>query len=247
MTIAAPSISAEFSDKVNPFLVKELRQGLRTRLFEGAFLGAHLIIVFIVGMEALVVGFSGSEVTQGQQFQWMAEVFFLCFALPMRAFASVRDEMNADSLDLLRVANVDAARVINGKWPSQMLLVTILLVSFMPYHLLRFYIGHIEPLVEIMGLAATWAAAALSTAFFMFFATLGIGGRIAWMMFGMPFALWALVVMMASILSPYRGSSSPVVSFFIVGGVFWFGGLMFFLTLGISGFEERARNRRTRD
>ena len=33
----------------------------------------------------------------------------------------------------------------------------------------------------------------------------------------------------------------------IVGSIFWFGALMFFLTLAISGFEERARTRRMQD
>ena len=235
--------AAEFPDRVNPFLVKELRQGLRARIFEGIFLGVHVSIVIVVAFEVLASGFQRGAAPRLQELQWGAEIVFLCILLPLRAYASVRDELNADSIDLLRVANVDAARVINGKWQSQMLLVTILLVSFAPYHLLRYYIGKIEPLNEVIALACCWGVSALTTAFFLFYATMGLGGRIAWMIFGVPFGLWMMVALIGSVIS-IHGHANSIWTFLAVGSVFGFGGMMFFLTLAIGGFEERARMKR---
>ena len=55
-TVAALPNTADFPDRLNPLLVKELRQGLRNRVFVTSFLLMHAIVALVIGFETLVMG-----------------------------------------------------------------------------------------------------------------------------------------------------------------------------------------------
>ncbi|MCE9518615.1 MAG: hypothetical protein K8R87_03480 [Verrucomicrobia bacterium] len=245
MASIAPSfpIEADFSDRLNPLLVKELRQGLRNRVFVSSFLLVHAFVAIAIGFETLSIGFSGEQ--SGNEswmaLQWAAEVLFVCILLPMRALTATEDEVRASAPDLLRLANYDAGAVIFGKWKTQLLLSSVLLVSLAPYHFLRFYVGGADVISQTLALLWAWSESAMLSALCLCLSTLRVWARCIWIAV-LLIPLWITLVPPSLLLFGHIDGSGIVVAL-IVWSVVWFGATMFFLTLAISGFDTQMRYR----
>ncbi len=231
----------DFSDWLNPLLVKELRQGLRNRVFVSAFLLVHVFVAITIGFETLSIGFSGEQ-TRSEDWMAMqgaAEVLFVCILLPMRALTATEDEVRASATDLLRLANFDASAVIFGKWKTQLLLSTVLLVSLAPYHFLRFYVGGADVLSQALALLWAWSESAMLSALCLCLSTVRVWARCIWIAV-LLIPLWITLVPPGLLLFGHVDGSGIAVAL-IVWSVVWFGATMFFLTLAISGFDTQMR------
>lgn len=243
----ALSHTPDFSDRLNPLLVKELRQGLRNRVFVSAFLLVHAFIAIAIGFETLSIGFSGEQ-TRSESWlalQWAAEVLFVCILLPMRALTATEDEVQASATDLLRLANFDASAVIFGKWKTQLLLSSVLLVSLAPYHFLRFYVGGADVISQALALLWAWSESALLSALCLCLSTIRVWARCLWIAV-LLIPLWITLVPPGLLLFGHIDGSRIVVAL-IVWSVAWFGATMFFLTLAINGFDTQMRHRHLAD
>ena len=238
---AAISMGDDFPDWVNPFVVKELRQGLHSSIFVGVFVTLHACVAV-----AMILGFVMSE-TQGAPFQlaqilqWIVEVSCVCILLPLGGYAAVVGEVKADSLELIRVAGVSSGQIVFGKWQAQLCLVTIALVSVSPYHMLLYYLNHAGPLGQIAALYSCWLISLLITSMMMFYATLTTAGRMGCLFFGLPVMLFMLIM----VLTPAAGLAFSAGPTALVGlfmeTVIAIGGLLFFLSLTVSGVDMRVR------
>jgi len=241
----APAVTVpmgeDFPDWINPFVVKELRQGLHSRIFVGVFVALHAFVA-----AAMMLGFAMAQ-TQDTPFQltqtmqWVVEASCVCVLLPVGGYAAVAGELKADSLELIRVAGVSSGQIVFGKWQAQLCLATMLLISVSPYHLLQYYLNHASPLSQIAALFSCWLISLLITSMMMFYATLNAGGRIGCLVFGLPLMLFMLGVVLAPAAAMIFGAGPGSIVGLIMETVITAGGLLFFLSLTVSGMDMRVR------
>lgn len=153
------ALLTDFSDWLSPMVVKELRQGLRTRLFGGVVLVLHalLVIITLIGGTAE----DGSEV-RGLMDGLITFVLFVIF--PLCGFSALAGEIKANTMDMLVLTRLSAGRIVLGKWAAivfQSLLVT---VSVVPYIVARYVYGGSELFADLSALAFQWLVSAVLTA-----------------------------------------------------------------------------------
>ncbi|WP_395750307.1 hypothetical protein [Prosthecobacter sp.] len=141
----------DFPDRLSPMVVKELRQGLRTRLFGGVMLILHLLLVLFTLMSG---GAENAAAVSG----WFDGIItlVLCIIIPLRGFSAVADELKAGTLDMLVLTRLSAGRIVFGKWAaiaSQSLLIAF---SVLPYVVARFVFGGLDLFEEIAVLFYKW-------------------------------------------------------------------------------------------
>lgn len=149
---AVPAIM-DFPDRFSPMVVKELRQGLRTRLFGGVLLTLHLMLVLLTLMSG---GAENAAVVSG----WFDGIvtLVLCIIMPLRGFSAVADELKSGTLDMLALTRLSAGRIIFGKWAAIASQSLLLMLSIMPYVVARFVFGGLDLFGEIAALFYKWLA-----------------------------------------------------------------------------------------
>lgn len=149
---------SDFPTWLPPMLVKELRQGLRTRGFVGAF------VVFQLLMALMMIGTvssaaSGNAVARAAMastitgFFWALLGVQLLIVTPARALGSLQTEADSRTLDLLLLTRLSAWRIVFGKWASLLAQAILLLVAMLPYGIVRYFGGSVD-LVKDAGICA---------------------------------------------------------------------------------------------
>jgi len=157
MTSVAPL--TDFPDSLSPMVVKELRQGLRTRMFGLVMVLLHLLLV----MFTLISGGSGNADTVSGWFDGIITLT-LCVILPLRGFSAVADEIKAGTLDMLALTSLSAGRIIFGKWASIVSQSLLLAFSILPYVVARYFFGGLDLFAEVSVLFYKWLAGAVFAA-----------------------------------------------------------------------------------
>jgi len=88
------------SDRLSPILVKELRQGIRSKLFLGAFLIIQLLL-FLYGTTLLMSSNFGGDSSAELAFFWSAIVLPMLILVPAMASQGIEKEIAGKTLDLL--------------------------------------------------------------------------------------------------------------------------------------------------
>jgi len=139
---------ADFSDRISPMIVKELRQGLRTKTFTSVFLGLQVILVFSL----LIL----SEATKSGSQHLVSVLLFSIFGLvalvvqPFRATGTIESERKRNTLELTSLTRLSPWRIVIGKWASLCSQTFILFVSIVPYLVLRYFLGGMNLFVELL-------------------------------------------------------------------------------------------------
>jgi hypothetical protein len=164
----------DFAPWLPAMLVKELRQGLRTRGFVGVFIGFQIIMVMVMLTTVLgsVMATSASRAVASNSVNslfWTLLMVQLCLIVPARALTSLQVELDSRSLDLLVLTRLTAWRIVLGKWISLMAQAALLLVAMLPYGIIRYFLGSVD-LVEdasqcarLLGTCAVLTAAGLTS------------------------------------------------------------------------------------
>jgi len=158
MTSTLPALR-DFSDRLSPMVVKEMRQGLRTRFFTAA------LIVFHVMMGCLMLAYlTELNADNANELFWGVAVVTLLGVLPAQAFNALNGEARDGTLDMLRLTGTTSFRIVWGKWFTIYSQILLIAGSLMPYLIARYFIGNAEIVPEMIGLVLLVAAAALFTA-----------------------------------------------------------------------------------
>lgn len=136
----------DFSDRLSPMLVKELRQGLKSHVFTWGLIAMQLalIIMALLSME------DGNSEDVNSAFWWSVTVP-VCLLLPLRVANALRDEISANTLDTLLLTRLSAWRITLGKWLATCTLQALVAVTVLPYLILRYFAGGVN-----MPLEAAW-------------------------------------------------------------------------------------------
>ncbi len=154
------------NDRLSPILVKELRQGLRARVFEGSFLTLQALMVF-----AMVIAVSAAAAEKHDVSKGFGDIFFwamvgipLLLIMPMRGAAAIRPEIDNKALELIFLTRLSAWRIVTGKWAAMFCQTCLLVCAILPYAVLRYYLGNVDVARDIMIILGLLAASALLTA-----------------------------------------------------------------------------------
>ncbi len=128
----------DFSDKLSPMLVKELRQGMRTNLFTVAFilLQAFMILCMLIGLGG------SSDDTSG--FFWFFVTTALLVVQPIRGFGALSGEFSLNTMDLIQLTQLGSWRITFGKWAAIVAQSLLLLTGILPYVVMRYFQGGVN-------------------------------------------------------------------------------------------------------
>lgn len=164
---APPPPLADFGDWLSPMIVKELRQGLRTWVFVGAFIVLQAILVM-----TLLISSSAGNAEASTALFWMLIAGILVFIVPLRGFNALAGEMKAETLDLLMLTRLGAFRIALGKWIALVAQSGLIAVSVLPYVVLRYFGGGVDVFSELLALVLFWMLSAAVTAVAVAFSAL---------------------------------------------------------------------------
>lgn len=126
---------AAASDRLNPILVKETRQALKSRQFGFTFV---LLLIFCwvitIGGVAMVgpgIYYSAAGAVLLKAYFWVL-IFPLAVVVPFSAFRSLSSEREENTYDLLRVSTLTPHQIIRGKLGSAVVQMGVYLSAVAP-------------------------------------------------------------------------------------------------------------------
>ncbi|NNE91375.1 MAG: hypothetical protein HKN23_06990 [Verrucomicrobiales bacterium] len=136
---------ADFSDKLSPMLVKELRQGMRTNLFTIAFilLQAFMVLCMLIGSAE-----QGDDTTRF--FFWFFVITAMLVVQPIRGFGALSTEMTLNTMDLIQLTRLGAWRITFGKWAAIVAQSLLLITGILPYVVMRYFLGGVNLFQELL-------------------------------------------------------------------------------------------------
>jgi ABC-type transport system involved in multi-copper enzyme maturation permease subunit len=160
---AAADLKNDFADWLSPILVKELRQGLRTRVFTSTFILLQLVLTGCVFI-GLLVAANGGNTGVSSGFFWTLVALPLVLILPWTGLGAISGEYRANTLDLMFLTRLSAWRILLGKWIAIVAQAALLLAAVLPYVVLRYFMGGVNLGAELTTLVILFALSALLSA-----------------------------------------------------------------------------------
>jgi ABC-type transport system involved in multi-copper enzyme maturation permease subunit len=160
---AATELKNDFADWLSPILVKELRQGLRTRVFTSTFIILQLVLTGCVFI-GLLVAANGGNTGVSSGFFWTLVALPLVLVLPWTGLGAISGEQRANTLDLMFLTRLSAWRILLGKWIAIVAQAALLLSAVLPYVVLRYFMGGVNLAAELTTLVILFALSALLSA-----------------------------------------------------------------------------------
>jgi ABC-type transport system involved in multi-copper enzyme maturation permease subunit len=154
---------ADFPTWLPAMLVKELRQGLRTRGFVGTLVGFQIMMTLFT-VFALAGGAGSGSYALLQGAFWTVLTLQLLVITPARALAGLQAELESRAVDLLMLTRLTAWRVVLGKWISLLAQAALLVVALLPYGVARYFFGSVDLAGEVRQIGLIFAGGAVLTA-----------------------------------------------------------------------------------
>ncbi len=156
MSAAAPDAFDRFgeqlADRVNPIIVKEVRQGLRTRVFWLFFtlmLVANLFISLI--FFAMSDGIAARSGQAAFVSYFVALGFVQFFVIPYAAYRSMAREAEEETWVLLTLTGIGPRRILAGKLGSSVLQGSLYASAAAPFLLFSYFLNGIDLPTIIVG------------------------------------------------------------------------------------------------
>ncbi|MGV3622822.1 MAG: ABC transporter permease, partial [Archangium sp.] len=151
-----------FTESVGPIVVKEVRQGLRARVF-AIFFGALLTVCFVIALVALgdVSGFAGPHAGRAFFASFVTALGGVTFfVIPFVAFRSMMRELEDETWVLLTLTGLGAHSITRGKWVSAMSQALLFSSACAPYVLFSYFLNGVDlvQLLVALLLAGAWSA-----------------------------------------------------------------------------------------
>ena len=159
--MTAATATERFVESVGPIVVKEVRQGLRAKVF-AIFFGTLLVVCLSMALVAVAEA-SDSATAYGKDFfgaylTALGAVTF--FVIPFVAFRSMLRELEDETWVLLTLTGLGSASIVRGKWVSAMSQALLFGSACAPFVLFSYFLNGIDILQIVTGLvlAAGWSA-----------------------------------------------------------------------------------------
>lgn len=154
--------SERFAEAAGPIVVKEVRQGLRGRVFT-IFFSTLLVVCFGVALVAFADAAEAGGSTSGQSTfgAFLTALGGVCFfVIPFAAFRSMLREMEDETWVLLSLTGLGPRSITRGKWASAMSQAMLFGSACAPFVLFTYFLNGVSlvQIVECLSLAVTWTA-----------------------------------------------------------------------------------------
>ncbi|WP_371745518.1 ABC transporter permease [Myxococcus sp. CA033] len=157
---AGLSFQERWGDRLNPLVVKEVRQGLRTRVFWACF-GLMLLACLVLALVAFVHTREEAFAHHGQGYFF---AFFIClavvhfFVIPYSAYRSLAREREDDTWVLLVLTGLGPRRILRGKVSSFLVQAALYASAVGPFLLFSYYLNGISlpSILAVLGLGGAW-------------------------------------------------------------------------------------------
>lgn len=149
----------DFSERIPPLVVKELRRALRSLHFMIPFALLPALLA-LVGIWVMVQ--DDRQVASETLSAALSLAVIIPFYLlkPLQALGALRQEKKSRTLDLLLASHLTPMRIVLGKWCGLEAQAMLYLAALLPFFVMRYFLGPIE-LVEVAAalfIAVAWAA-----------------------------------------------------------------------------------------
>jgi hypothetical protein len=164
MSSPAAPFAERLVEGVGPIVVKELRQGLRARVF-AIFLGVLLIACVAVALVAFSRAHDAGRAL-GPQFLavYLGGLAFVGFFItPFLAFRSTLRELEDETWVLLSLTGLGARAVVRGKWLSSMTQFALYASVCAPFVVFSWFLNGVDLPQILVALALVGAWTAFST------------------------------------------------------------------------------------
>jgi hypothetical protein len=131
------SYGHEFSDRLNPFLVKELRQGLRGKVHLTIF----LVLILALCVHAMAVMGDPDMNNSGAMGFNAIVLITLGVLVPLNGLGAVGEERRGRKIELVMLTRVNARGVILGKWFTGAIQSVTLAAIIAPFIVARYFSG----------------------------------------------------------------------------------------------------------
>ena len=157
---AAPGWMERWGDRLNPLVVKEVRQGVRSRIFWVCF-GLMLLACFVISLVAFVSTRDNVLSAQGAGY---FVAFFVClgtvhfFIIPYSAYRSLAREREDETWVLLVLTGLGPRRILWGKVSSYLVQAGLYASAAGPFLLFSYYLNGIDlpTILVVLALGGLW-------------------------------------------------------------------------------------------
>ncbi len=163
---ATRPIKTDFADWLSPILVKELRQGLKTKSFVLVFLLIQVVMVILVALQVTTVSFTGPDAGRGpfNEFFWFFVTLPVLFIMPGRGLGAISEETKANTLDLVQLTHLSSFRIVFGKWVALAAQTAMVVTAILPYAVLRYFFGAVDLVDDLVAICMLMLASFVLTA-----------------------------------------------------------------------------------
>jgi len=231
-------------------LVKELRQGLRAKTFIAVFLSLQILLsIMLLSASASNASDRAGGVVSSIIFTFFAVAVIV--VQPMRGVSALASEIKSNTIEMMVLTRLSAWRIVYGKWVAIVSQSTLILVTIIPYLILRYFFGGMNLVGEVVFLGLMFLTSMALTA-----VTVGLSGsssgviRALIPLFGIPMLFFSMIGLAFgsgtnSIIDTCSldSTESVVGVFFYVISIIYLGWSA--LTLGTSMIAPAAENHST--
>ncbi len=148
-TPPAVASHADFADWLSPMLVKELRQGVRTRLFVAIFILLQVAMLLDLSLSLLVAA-NHLDASEGTVFFWIVVSVPTLLVVPFTGLGAINSEVRANTLELIFLTRLTTFRIVFGKWLALFSQSLLLVCATLPYLVLRYFMGGVNLAGELL-------------------------------------------------------------------------------------------------
>jgi hypothetical protein len=156
----APPWWEKWGERLNPLVVKEVRQGLRTRIFWVCF-GLMLLACVVLSLIAYVETREAEFARHGRGFFF---AYFVClgvvhfFVIPYNAYRSLAREREDETWVLLVLTGLGPRRILRGKVASFLVQAGLYASAVGPFLLFSYYLNGIDlpTILTVLALGGAW-------------------------------------------------------------------------------------------
>lgn len=171
---AATTFADRLQDRVGPIVVKEVRQGLRAKVF-AIFFSVLLTACLMAALVAVAeVSDRTGDSTLGRNFlaaYLIALAAVTCFVIPFTAFRSMLREQEEETWVLLLLTGLGGRNIVRGKWVSAMSQAMLFASAAAPFVVFTYFLNGIDIPQIVVALALLGAWSCLLTALGLAIAT----------------------------------------------------------------------------
>jgi len=241
-------IFMELSDRMHPMMMKELQQGLRRSSFIYPFLGIHVLSIAAMAMEFTGGSVMRSDIAGVMNLSMLLEsgpfwnvVLGMCgVIMPLGGLILMGQELEEGNHELLLLTSLNRWAVVKGKFFILWSVSALSFISLLPYVVVRYFIGGVELLQELMcgvsvlGCSAVICAGAIGASAFG-----NIGARIGVMLLFLVTAFVSTIIPLSASAMITRTMHEALFQvFFNLNGL---AAIFCFVVLGLTVARSRLR------